>query len=102
MVVRRNIHGSRFLQVSYWLAVIAWLAVFIVSIIRMVAVRREQSGETLAGRDNRPDLFRGVTLISDKLKKRPPETITPTKVIPAERTPMAQFETKIKPLETAA
>lgn len=100
----RKVNCPLFDQATYWLSVIAWAAVLLTTILRAVMLRRERSNGDELRDPNRPpgDIFRGVTLISDKFKKRTNEPVAPTKVIHAERTPMAQFETKIKPLETAA
>ncbi|OQV20550.1 hypothetical protein BV898_05372 [Hypsibius exemplaris] len=86
-------------EVSYWLSVLVWLILVIVTAIRATAARREQTD----GGSSRPgETFRGVTLIPDRFKKgtRLVETIPSSGG--QERSSMAQFETKTKPMETAA
>ncbi|XP_055352077.1 uncharacterized protein LOC129598280 [Paramacrobiotus metropolitanus] len=97
-------------EVSYWLAVAAWLLAFIFSILRWTALRRERGqgddlrATTASGQRPGGQAFGGVSLLADKFKKRPVETVTPTKVIPVGQTMAGStlYETKVKPLETAA
>jgi hypothetical protein len=88
-------------QVTYWLAVLAYLALFIVSILRAVSARRDPANS--AGSRPGGDTFRGASLIPEKFRKSGKGVETIPSSGGQERSSMAQFETtKVRPMETAA
>lgn len=87
-------------EVCYWLAVLAWLALFIVTVMR-----NRRADRDLVERSGGDSAFRGVTLIPGQRGGKRGEPLPPsgtTTVTIQERTPISQFETKTRHFETAA
>ncbi|GAV00136.1 hypothetical protein RvY_11027 [Ramazzottius varieornatus] len=87
-------------EVCYWLAVLAWLALFIITVMRS-----RRAIQDTVDRPGGGSAFRGVTLIPGQKAGKRGEPFPPsgtTTVTIQERTPISQFETKTRHLETAA